>query len=80
MYAENKGVVTGEIDDVGNLTLHGTLYTVQFSFPVQIINSWSSLLDANNAMSGTFSMVFLDGAGTGDAQVTYELRGLSHGP
>ena len=76
----NTGAVTGEIDDAGNLTLHATLITGQFPFPSQIINSWSTHLDASNAMSGTFSLVYLMRDGTGISEVTYELRGISHGP
>ena len=76
-----SGVLSGEIDDLGSLTLLGTLPSLDShgaSFPFQKVVSWSSYLDKQGAMYGTFTSQFLARDGTGLFQVTQEIRGMSH--
>lgn len=76
------GVLSGEIDDAGRLTLRGTLPSLSGGgfpgFPSERIESWSTYLDASGAMYGTFTSQFLARDGTANFQVTQEIRGISH--
>lgn len=76
------GVLTGEIDDAGRLTLRGTLPSLSAGgfpgFPFERIESWLSSLDARGAMVGIFTSDFLDRDGHANFQVTQEIQGISH--
>ena len=78
------GVLTGEIDDNGRLTLRGTLTALGVGgfpgYPHRRIESWSTYLDANGAMYGTFTSSILGRDGSALFQLTQEMRGLSHHP
>lgn len=74
------GAVAGEIDDAGWLTLRGSLpHRLNQNFIFQMIESWSSYLDAGESMYGTFTSRFLGPGGVANFQVTQEMRGLTHG-